>query len=212
MSLGAFGGYLTVGFDHSVASLAVAGNQFTGSSEPGVVWVMQDVNGNGKPDDQWYRLKGSEYGNKSVYEDYQVTYYKPSADGADVAWKDNKGNSGKVPYMGQYHTQPSYFPAWVTEDAYTLSGVRLPARVSQDKQTGQWVFDSYAWGYVDNCGQDTQNRKTSFKLGNAIGPDGKEVYVQYVDFVKVQSAVQATAGWTGEVSTDVTGFYDQALE
>ncbi|MFR7812460.1 MAG: hypothetical protein ACLU4N_26295 [Butyricimonas faecihominis] len=29
-------------------------NAFDGSSEPGIVWVMQDVNGNGLPD-VWYR-------------------------------------------------------------------------------------------------------------------------------------------------------------
>ena len=54
MSLGGFGGYIIVGFDHSIAArgleydFAIQGNAFGGagasgqSNEPGVVWVMQD--------------------------------------------------------------------------------------------------------------------------------------------------------------------------
>ena len=57
VSLGAFGGYITVGFDHSVRNIsgdydfAIAGNSFRTSNEPGIVRVMQDENGNGLPDD-----------------------------------------------------------------------------------------------------------------------------------------------------------------
>ncbi|MFR6381192.1 MAG: hypothetical protein ACLUOS_02440 [Odoribacter splanchnicus] len=43
-----------VGFDHSVENsgaydLAIKGNQFPDWSEPGIVWVMQDENGDGEP-------------------------------------------------------------------------------------------------------------------------------------------------------------------
>ena len=59
VSLGGFGGYIVVGFDHSIQAsggyggydFSITGNQFSGSSEPGVVWVMPDENGNGEPDD-----------------------------------------------------------------------------------------------------------------------------------------------------------------
>ena len=62
VSLGGFGGYIVVGFDHSIDNtgsydFGVEGNSFKGSSEPGIVWVMQDENGNGKPDDTWFELK-----------------------------------------------------------------------------------------------------------------------------------------------------------
>ena len=45
VSLGGFGGYIVVGFDHSIDNvagydLAIEGNSFSGSSEPGIVWVM----------------------------------------------------------------------------------------------------------------------------------------------------------------------------
>lgn len=42
------------------------------------MWVMQDVNGNGLPDDTWYQLKGSEYGKEETIETYAVTYYRPA--------------------------------------------------------------------------------------------------------------------------------------
>ena len=51
LSLGAYGGYVVIGFDHSVENvpgeydLILEGNAFAGSSEPGIVWVMQDENG-----------------------------------------------------------------------------------------------------------------------------------------------------------------------
>lgn len=62
VSLGAWGGFITVGFDHSIPNrggydFSIKGNPIDTSSEPGIVWVMQDVNGNGLPDDEWYQLK-----------------------------------------------------------------------------------------------------------------------------------------------------------
>ena len=49
VSLGAWGGYIVAGFDHSIAAadgaeFSVSGNMFASSSEPGIVWVMQDTN------------------------------------------------------------------------------------------------------------------------------------------------------------------------
>jgi hypothetical protein len=58
-SLADIGGYLTTGFDHSVGKrpqgkeLRIPGNYLGFFPEPGVVWVMQDSNGNGRPDDVW---------------------------------------------------------------------------------------------------------------------------------------------------------------
>ena len=72
VSLGGWGGYIVVGFDHSIDNsssgykggynFSITGNAFKGSSEPGIVYVMQDTNGNTLPDDEWYELKGTEYG------------------------------------------------------------------------------------------------------------------------------------------------------
>lgn len=71
VSLGGWGGYLVAAFAEPVPNtggydLYVKGNAMNTSSEPGVVWVMQDANGNGMPDDTWYELKGSEYDNAAT--------------------------------------------------------------------------------------------------------------------------------------------------
>lgn len=91
LSLGSFGGYVIFGFDHPVvnvkgeydmqifanASQANNSSSAGGSSEPGIVMVSRDVNGNGIPDDPWYELAGSEYNNPKTQKHFTITYYKP---------------------------------------------------------------------------------------------------------------------------------------
>ena len=50
-----------------------------------------------------------------------------------------------------------------------------------------------------------------FDIANAIDSEGKAKELKYIDFVKVQTAVNAKSGWLGELSTEVTGFYDYRL-
>lgn len=74
VSLGGYGGYVEVGFDHTIENrpglrdFRVLGNAFmsdkgyknAGSSEPGIIEVAYDRNRNGKPDkDEWYTIQGS---------------------------------------------------------------------------------------------------------------------------------------------------------
>ena len=77
ITLGGWGGYVTMGFDHTIVNVpgkkdfriegnAFGANQnpdpnapFGGSCEPGIIMVSYDVNGNGEPDDEWYEIKGS---------------------------------------------------------------------------------------------------------------------------------------------------------
>lgn len=222
VSLGGFGGYIVVGFDHSIRNIqdeydfAIYGNSFSGSSEPGIVWVMQDENGNGLPDDTWYELKGSEYGKSETIQNYAVTYYKPAAPGMNVQWRDNKGNTGYIDYMKQFHTQDYYYPAWVKAKSYTLRGTCLKARNAYNPATGNWENKEYDWGYADNYGTDRARDNNSeaetnanyFKIENAVYPNGAPANLKYIDFIKVQSGVNAKSGWIGEVSTEVFGFED----
>ena len=80
VSLGGWGGTLVARFDEPVPAgndyeLWVRGNTFDGSSEPGIVYVMQDTNGDGLPNDTWYELKGSEYDRSDT--GYEITYLRP---------------------------------------------------------------------------------------------------------------------------------------
>ena len=215
VSLGAFGGSITMGINRPIANhdgedFAIRGNSFDGSSEPGVVWVMQDENGNGIADDTWYELKGSETGLDTTYQDYEVTYYRPTSSGMAVSWTDNMGGSGTVDYLASFHDQPSYYPTWITADSYTLRGTRLEARNYDKSGNGSmWVQPAYGWGYADNASErDCTDGVNRFDIANAIDGAGESVTLEYIDFVKVQSAVQSKSGWTGELSTEVCGFWE----
>ncbi|MDR2741856.1 MAG: hypothetical protein LBB98_06835 [Treponema sp.] len=90
--------------------LSISGNAFKGNVEAGVVWVSQDENGNGRPDDTWYELAGSETGKADTVQRYSLTYYRPgSSEGPH--WEDNLGNSGSMPdktYYGKAQGYPSF--------------------------------------------------------------------------------------------------------
>lgn len=97
ISLGGFGGYVIVGFDHTIENISgerdfrILGNAFWadvnpnpavtrkgGSCEPGIVMVAYDKNRNGKPDDdEWYELAGSEHNKTTTIKDYKITYERP---------------------------------------------------------------------------------------------------------------------------------------
>lgn len=223
VSLGGFGGYIVVGFDHSIENdgdynIAITGNAFDGSSEPGIVWVMQDENGDGLPNDTWHELKGSEYGLPETIQDYEVTYYRPSSPGMNVEWRDNKGGEGVIEYLA-FHRQDYYYPQWVKEDSYTLKGTCLKARNFDKSGNGTyWINDNYDWGYADNfspidrltddVNYNAKSTDNHFKISHAVTVDGKDANLKYIDFVKIQVGVNAKSGWLGEVSTEVFGVKD----
>ena len=223
VSLGGFGGAIVVGFDHSIANdgdynFAVKNSIYSNYSEPGIVWVMQDENGDGLPNDTWYELKGAEYGLDCTVQDYAVTYYRPDAPASKVQWTDNRGGSGKIDYLAAYHRQDYYYPLWVQEDSYTLRGTRLEARNYDQSGTGTyWINPDYDWGYADNFSPVDMipERATGltagcnhFRISDAVTYDGKPANLQYIDFVKVQTGLNAKSGWLGELSTEVMDVID----
>lgn len=223
VSLGGFGGYMTVGFDHSIMSgnsdydFAITGNAFKESNEPGIVWVMQDTNGNGLPDDTWYELRGSDTGSDKWQPYYTVTYYRPAGAGMNVRWTDSEGLSGIIRYLYEFHKQPCYYPAWVDAECYTLRGSRLASNMAVEA-SGKWVTSPFAWGYADNLGSDAEpsnadgtGQLNRFRISDAIHPDGTPANLEFIDFIKVQTAVNDGNRVTGESSTDVCGFIDLAI-
>ncbi len=220
VSLGSFGGYIVVGFDHSITSsdgdydFVVRGNAFERSSEPGIVYVMQDENGDGLPNDTWYELAGSDRLAADTKVGYAVTYFRPVADGMPVQWRDNCGGAGEVKYLSAYHKQPSYFPAWVEGESYTLRGTYLKERVAVENF--QVVLSPFDWGYADNFSPidmlssgagDAAITANRFRISDAVYADGTPVKLQYIDFVKVQTACLANCGELGEQSTEIIGIY-----
>lgn len=222
VSLGGFGGYLVIKFDNSITTrtdggydFSILGNQFPGSSEPGVVWVARDDNGNGLPDDVWYELAGSEHGADS--KNYEVTYFRPSAPREDIRWRDIDGVEGVIERVGiVFSPQDSYFPLWVDSDEYTLKGTLLPSKLSETAPgSGDYIAGDYDWGYADNHSsvdmQKGKGLKNFFKILNAVSSDGKPALLDRIDFVKVQTGVHASGGRIGELSTEVCAFIDETL-
>ncbi len=216
VSLGAFGGYIVVGFERPVPNVAgeydlkVYGNAYYnkvtqqhrpgGSAEPGIVWVATDTNGNGLPDDEWYELAGSEYGSDNEIRDYEITYYRPVPSDADVRWTDNQGGEGCI-YRNAYHTQESYYPLWVADDTLTFKGTRLKDNAVQEN--GIWVGYCYGWGYADNHPNDTEGCR--LKLDWAVDAQGRPAELKQIDFVRIYTAVNQPVGELGELSTELTG-------
>lgn len=230
VSLGGFGGYLVVGFDHSIAAgssgydFAIQGNAFLsalgGSNEPGIVWVMQDTNGNGVPDDEWYELRGSESGSAGTLQNYSVTYFHPAGAKMSVMWRDSQGVEGTIDIMRSLHTQDFYYPQWIGESSYTLTGTRLEPKNTYDEATGFWHNEAYGWGYADNRGSDSvsdgdgstgEGHKIGFRIANAMQADGSAVELKFIDFIKVQTALNTKSGGLGENSTEVISIEDLSM-
>ncbi|EHQ30522.1 hypothetical protein [Mucilaginibacter paludis] len=207
VSLGAWGGYIVLGFDHTVLDVAgkpdliIYGNAFIGFAEPGVVWVMQDSNGNGKPDDTWYELTGSAQYKTGYLRNYSVTYTRPGCDTCSVLWKDSQGKTGVVK-TNIFHTQP-YFPIGIKANSYTLTGTLLPSSNIDNSNPSYITSAPFDFGYADNTAGGDQ-----VDIANAIDSNGDRVTLKGIDFIKVQTGIQYNMGWLGEQSTEVGGAAD----
>lgn len=232
ITLGAYGGYVTFGFDHTVmnvpgekdfliqgnafySDIPSYGNEKGGSSEPGIVMVAYDTNMNGKPDDEWYELAGSEYNASATIHGYRIVYYRPNSDKEPspditgtitdqtyIPWEDNQGSSGYVA-KNMYHSQ-SYYPLWLKDDELVFEGTLLPPNGKDESGFGTyWVLYAYPWGYVDNQPNEEEDL-TSFDIDWAVDGDGNPVHLPGVDFVRVYTGVNQYCGWLGETSTEIS--------
>ncbi|KFF08316.1 hypothetical protein [Chryseobacterium luteum] len=237
ITLGGFGGYVAFGFDHTVPNLdgrdfKILGNAFwgndanttrSGSCEPGIIMVGYDKNKNGKPDeDEWYEIAGSEYFKNSTTKNYSITYFKPNenkppvpgsefwqTDVEYIKWQDNMGNSG-FKTKNTFHAQ-SYYPLWLTNASYSLTGTRLKDNFYDQSGTGAyWVGTSYDYGYADNA--PNNDEASNIDISWAVDKNGNYVKLPGIDFIKVYTGINQEAGWLGEVSTEVAGAYDLHLK
>lgn len=224
ISLGGYGGYVVVGFDHTVVNvdgvrdLYIEGNAMlvsenegiSESSEPGVVLVAYDINGNNLPDDnEWFEIKGSEYAN-SIH-GYECTYYRPAGDTDDIRWSDNRGNEGYIS-RNQFHAQP-YWPQWLTDrETLTFKGTRLPDNGTEQNGDGTYyVLSQFEYGYADNAPNVIKglwNDDAKIDIDWAVDANGNAVKMPGIDFVKIYTGVNQSNGWIGENSTEVCRIID----
>ena len=228
ISLGGFGGYVVVGFDHTIENkpnardFQVLGNAFEGSSEPGIVMVSVDKNKNGKPDDEWYELAGSEYDSKSTIHNYKITYFKPDenktpvphdkyeivTDITYIKWNAS-GNTTGFMHKNKYHTQ-SYWPQWLPNDELSFTGTKLADNATDKDGTGEdFALHAYEWGYADNASNNEESSKLDIDW--AVDKNGTSVKLAGIDFVKIYTGLNQQSGWLGETSTEVSGVVDLHL-
>ena len=210
VSLGAWGGYIVLGFDHTVlnrkdlADLMIKGNASPNFAEPGIVWVMKDDNKNGKADDTWYEIAGSEFGKTGYIRNYEVTYTRPVLSTDDVSWKDSQGNTGVVS-ANTFHNQ-SYYPDWLSNTELTLKGSVLPSTNINMTNPGLVTSIPFVSGYADNTVDGDK-----IDIAKAVDKDGKTVALSGIDFIKIQTGIQANMNAVGELSTEISSVADLSL-
>lgn len=239
ISLGAFGGHVIVKFDHPVVNVEgeydfkIFGNAFVdalnaggGSSEPGIVSVSMDENGNGLPDDPWYELAGSDYALESTRKQYTITYYRPDPDravNADpdpdspyisdrtyIRWTSDSGEEGYV--MRNTSHRQSYWPLWLDGETFEFTGTKLADNFSLSDDGTYYTLSFLDYGYVDNLPNEAEvgdrGVDPGFKLDWAVNKNGKPVKINQVDFIRIHTAVNQYCGWLGESSTEICGGED----
>lgn len=206
VSLGGWGGYIIIEFDHDVENrtgvdFVIHGNSFNTSSEPGIVCVSPD----GK---EWYELKGSE----PSTENYTITYFKPETATSPIRWVDNHDGSGEIT-SNSFHRQ-SYYPTFLAGDpsSITFSGRLLSSNLRLEQNI--YIRDPYPHGYADNfsddylgeVGGDPDTRGSNkFDIDNAIDATGRTVTLTRIKQIKIYSALNDIAPAIGESSPEICG-------
>lgn len=236
VSLGGFGGSIVFRFKYEVANgvgddFVVFGNSYpdtinpeNSNSEPGIVQVSYDENGNGKADDKWYELRGANHAEEGVIKNYEITYKRPAVltDMVNVEWVDNQGKTGVIDVSAvlAFHKTSIYPLAEFFEDGQVPESVTfkgtllLPNGERAEGELEHWTLSALGNGYVDNYssdyvtvvgGDDDTKDSNKFDIANAIDENGDSVNLPKITFIKVYSAVSQSCGWLGEVSTEVCG-------
>lgn len=231
ITLGSLGGTITMKLDKPIKNsigkydFRILGNCFYGvgstpdnkfgGAEPGVIYVMQDINGNGKADDTWCEIKGSIAFDKT--ELTNIIYHRPSKEEVGeiidgyitnptyIKW-DVSATSETGYIMKITEHEQTYFPAWVSKSESVISFAnvrRLPKNAIYNAEIGQYQLHSFEYGYADNHPNNVDGSK--IKIDWAVDANGNSVTLSQIDFIKVVSASLQFNGLLGETSTEIAG-------
>lgn len=240
VSLGGFGGYIVFRFNHDVVNrdgvdFVILGNAFGdaqypqySNSEPGIVQVAFDANGNGVRDDDesWYELKSENRAEEVECTDYEITYYRPDDLSAisDISWTDNLGGSGVIPTaeVAQFYSQciyplGGYFADGNVPEKLVFRGTKLKNNAKNmggDGDAQYWTHETLSVGYADNfsddydaiVGNDPDTKGgNKFDISDAIDADGNPVALDKITFVRVYNPINQQCGRVGETSPEICG-------
>lgn len=201
VTLGSFGGFVTVKTDHPITGrFQVAGNAIVSSSEPGIVQISQDG-------ETWYTICGEHY---METEEIMVEYFMPGKvfeDETYIKWKvKSTGETGYVARIPEYHTQP-YIPYFYPSDAYSVMfpGHRLPNNGKFNTEIEQYQLAAYL-GYADSY--PNASPKSYLDPKNIVDSNMQPASLTSFSYIKVYTGVLQSNGILGECSTEVTGFYE----
>jgi hypothetical protein len=217
--LGAFGGYLIVGYDHTIINrpgYCDFTTRYGGSNVcPSIIWVAYDANENGEPDDdEWYEIKGSEHGGTNDLGIRSYTYQttKSTVMPTGYAWTRQPGNeTGAVEdaYMGTSKVADIRIASWIpVGETFTLTGRELKPNV--DNANTYKPILPFAWGYAGN--QTNGSDRAAIDIDWAVDADGNSVHLPGVDFIKVVNAIQGLKPMYGEYRYQVVSIEDLHLQ
>lgn len=234
VTLGGFGGTITLAFDHTVRDdhgnpfgldAIVFGNSFWAAAsanrrwaEAGIIEISRDANSNGLADDAWYLIPGSHVA------DAMAQY-------AVMTWDDNFGDA-TYPPANPFWVPPGDTGMWTTE-GYLLEGAPFNSPVLENPN-GLSADAEGVFGYADlspvallpdgvaandfyvrpddalKVGiTDGSAGGDGFDIAWAIDPTtGVAVGLDGFDFVRITTAVDLIAGALGEISTEIDAVAD----
>ncbi len=236
ITLGGYGGYVTVGFDHTIENIEgacdfrVLGNAYYstqssgaegGSCEAGIIMVALDTNGNGLPDDdEWYEIAGSAHLDPTA----EAWYERAQQEGNDTncylydfsvtythETESNdiawSDNKGNIGYITQNSFNTQcYFPLWIEQDL-TFTGSRLPQNGIYEES--KYVLYKFGWGYADNDSNTSDG--SAIDISWAVDSEGNSVNLSGVDFIRIYNGINQSNSSLGECSTEVLGIEDLHL-
>jgi hypothetical protein len=209
-SLGSFGGYEVWRVNHQ-AVYNIRGNAFSSWAEPGVIWIQEDSNGNGVPDEMWYELKGSmDYltsAEHKINRRHAITYINDKGvetrygTGGEPSprkyWVDSRGRAGLWP--SEWHS------GWPQRITFTGT---LFGDASSKTPSGGGADD--AWGYVDVYGPAAGHGPpgdihppAEFPIHRAMRADGSAITLTNVSFIKVHTSEFCKTEVFGDKSTEI---------
>ena len=178
LPIGCMGGSAVLGFDHTIVNVP-GEDDFKMEASPdgmtGVVYVAYDKNRNGLPDeDEWYELKGDNYGNEKVetlnaFVTYSSVVYLQDFDCFEIHYKDDLDELSLM-------TGIACFPGYDEQGNFMKgSGWREPPFTINYKR----VFAN-----EDNKGYVCAF-KNAFNIANAVDQKGNSVNLPGIDFIKI---------------------------